>query len=307
MASTISLQFWFIRTNCRHSCCASTPHCVLPWNRGNSPSAGSSEQVHHNTYPELGTSWVPLLHPSTPHLIFLLRQWVQDPLRCSDLQEEKLHKPFEDGFWRHWNRDSTGGGQKAAVPYPSLISPAGPIPSDCVHKTLGKQPAQHSWGKEHLEWCQPWEGASPGCAGVAGVQTILLHRSTKKPTKRLIIENMLLGVLAKLSGWSQPHFQAFIQDPDLSPKIISQLFSGTHAVQAEHSAQRHAPPACTAQTPSQGRYLGCTDGHLHSLWYRLVAIYSDFPSLTYFLGTNCFLVSGKLFYYLWRKVTLNYL
>lgn len=174
-----------------------------------------------------------------------------------------------------------------------------PLPVTVCTKLLGN--SQHNIpGGGNI-----WSGASPGkeppqAVHVAGVQTLLLHRSTKKPTERLIIEHMLLGVPAKLSGWSQPHFQAFIQDPDLSPKIISQLFSGTHAVQAEHSAQRHAPPACTAQIPSQ-------IGHLHYWWYRIVAIYSDFPSLSCFFGKNCFQVSGKLCYYLWRKVTLNYL
>lgn len=34
---------------------------------------------------------------------------------------------------------------------------------------------------------------------------------------------------------------------------------------------------------------------------------SDYPSLSYFLGMNCFLVTGRLSYYLGWKVTLDYL
>lgn len=98
-------------------------------------------------------SWVPhgsLCSIPLPLISFLLlRQWVWDPPRCSAPQEEKLHNSFEDGVWRHWNRDNTGGGEKAPVPYPQLESaPAGPAPSDCKHKALGKQPAQHSEGEE---------------------------------------------------------------------------------------------------------------------------------------------------------------
>lgn len=140
--------------------------------------------------------------------------------------------------------------------------------------------AQSSWetactspGGANIQTHASHGNQPPQAVHIAGMQTLLLHRSTKTQQKRLLIEHMLLGVLRELSGWSPPQFQAFIQDPDLSPKIISQLFSGTHAVQAQHSAQGHAPPVFTAQIPSQ-------IGHLNSLWYRLVALYSDFPSLS---------------------------
>lgn len=183
----------------RHSSCSCTPHCVLHWDRGNSPSAGSSEQVHHDAYTELGTTWVPLLHPSPLISFLLLRHWVWDTPRCSGLQEEKLEIP-----------------------------PAGPAPSDCLHKALGKQPAQQSWWK-NIQTRANCGNEAPQTVHVAGMQTLLLHRSTKKPTKKARYRTHADRVLGKLSGWSLPHFQAYIQDPDLSPKMISQLFSGTHA------------------------------------------------------------------------------
>lgn len=69
----------------RHSCCPSTPHHVLHWDRGNSPSADSSEQAHHDACPELGTTWVPLLHPSPPHFI--------SPVKTVSLRPPEVLRP----------------------------------------------------------------------------------------------------------------------------------------------------------------------------------------------------------------------
>lgn len=50
----------------------------------------------------------------------------------------------------------------------------------------------------------------PQTVHVTVMQALVLRRSTKKEIKRLIIELAPPGALGKLSGWSQPHFQAYI-------------------------------------------------------------------------------------------------
>lgn len=96
--------------------------------------------------------------------------------------------------WWWWG-EGTG-----AIP-PAWDLPAGPCPSDCVHKALGKQPCTTLLGEKNI-----WTGARnepPQTVHVAGMQTLLLQRSTKKPTRKACYRTHSAGS-ARKAEWVIP-------------------------------------------------------------------------------------------------------